>query len=233
MDIQQRVLELISQNNVDSNDEKQEQIQQRAIEIVKERQNEIEEKKIVENITEEEKTESQDLTNDVKEIIKTEYERNLQEQKNSEEITQATKQVTERKIKAELVKDMLVVMNEEQKNELAQYYLECEKKTLAYRKRKEKKIIIEEVSAEIQKRKFNALWLRYGYMYADQKSFVPNKLHNIGKEISIWWNGASDNFKRVVKGTIKLVFWGVVIYLFFKYGIKILQLIPENFNIGT
>lgn len=211
-------------------------IKQRALELVELQKKEQTEMEIetpdttnnVEKVTEEKPL---NIADSLKDTLNNEYQKSIKEQAVNTEITQATKQVVERKAKAELTKDMLIVMNDEQQNALAQYYLECQKKQLEYRRKKEKKVIIEETEAEIQKRKFEALWLRYGYMYKNKENFIPSKTYNQTKEISNWWNGTSDNFKKIVKGTIKVLIWGAIAYLFIKYGLKVLALLPKDISL--
>ena len=169
--------------------------------------------------------------NNVTDLLAEKYDEKLQEQLSTEEIQRAISQVIEKKTKAELAKDMLIVMNAEQQNALAQYYLECQKDQLAYRKKKERKVIIEETKANIKNRKIEALWLRYGYMYKDKKDFIPSKIYNTEKEIVMFWNGTSENFRKLVKGTLRFIFWGIVAYLAIKYGVKILRYLPQDINL--
>ena len=201
-------------------------IEKRALELIKQQPKEETPVKV-----EEQQGTPQNIDNQVQNSLKDQYKEKLQEQMNSDVIQQATAQVVERKTKAELTKDMLVVMSDEQQNALAEYYLECQKKQLEYRRKKEKKVIIEETKASIQNRKIEALWLRYGYMYKDKKDFIPNKAYNTQKEIVMFWNGTSENFKKFVKGTIRFLFWGTVVFLIIKYGIKIIKYLPQDFNI--
>ena len=82
--------------------------------------------------------------------IQTEYDRAKQGLQSNEDFKKLANEIVARSAKAELSKDMLAILSEEQKNELTAYMLECEKGKLAYRKKQEKKVIIEEVKAEAQ-----------------------------------------------------------------------------------
>lgn len=165
--------------------------------------------------------------------IQTEYDRAKQGLQTNEDFKKLTNEIVVRSAKAELSKDMLAILTEEQKNELTAYMLECEKGKLAYRKKQEKKVIIEEVKAEVSNKKIEALKKRYGYLYPkDEKGepvgFVANKAVNKYKEFCNWWDGTTDGFKRIVKASLKVVFWAGVATLVCVLGYRGLKWITDN-----
>ena len=165
--------------------------------------------------------------------IQSEYDRAKQGLQSNEDFKKLTNEIVVRSAKAELSKDMLAILTEEQKNELTAYMLECEKGKLAYRKKQEKKVIIEEVKAEVSNKKIEALKKRYGYLYPKDEhgepvGFVANKAVNKYKEFCNWWDGTTDGFKRVVKGSLKVLFWTGVITLACILGYRGLRWITDN-----
>lgn len=165
--------------------------------------------------------------------ILAQYEQEKQGLSKSEDFKKITHEIVERGAKAELAGDMLKILTEEQKNELSAYILECEKQKLDYRKKKEKGIIVEEVKAEISNKKIEALKKRYGYLYeqdenGNPKNFIANKLVNKYKEFCNWWEGTSDGFKKIVKGILKVVFWGGLAFLVVMIGYRGIMWIAEN-----
>lgn len=165
--------------------------------------------------------------------IQTEYDRAKQGLQTNEDFKKLTNEIVVRSAKAELSKDMLAILTEEQKNELTAYMLECEKGKLAYRKKQEKKVIIEEVKAEVSNKKIEAMKKRYGYLYPkDEKGepigFVANKAVNKYKEFCNWWDGTTDGFKRIVKGSLKVLFWTGLITLACVLGYRGIKWITDN-----
>ena len=165
--------------------------------------------------------------------IQTEYDRAKQGLQTNEDFKKLTNEIVVRSAKAELSKDMLAILSEEQKNELTAYMLECEKGKLAYRKKQEKKVIIEEVKAEVSNKKIEALKKRYGYLYPkDEKGepigFIANKAVNKYREFCNWWDGTTDGFKRIVKGTLKVVLWTGIVTLVCIVGYRALKWVADN-----
>ena len=187
----------------------------------------IELKKRIDERLEERQDKSQALV-DIQEQIEEQYRKNQNELSANQDFVKLTQEVVERNAKAKLGQDMLGILEKEQKNELQAYILKCEKEKLEFKKKKEKKVIIEEVKADISNRKIEALKKRYGYMYKENEEFIPNKFHNITREISNWWNGTSDNFKKIVKGVLKVFFWGAVAILVIKVGSHLVEWIANN-----
>ena len=165
--------------------------------------------------------------------IQNEYDKAKQGLQSNEDFKKLTNEIVVRSAKAELSKDMLAILSEEQKNELTAYMLECEKGKLAYRKKQEKKVIIEEVKAEVSNKKIEALKKRYGYLYPKDKNgeiigFVANKAVNKYREFCNWWDGTTDSFKRIVKGSLKVLVWAGVITLVCILGYRALKWVADN-----
>lgn len=165
--------------------------------------------------------------------IQDEYGRAKQELQSNEDFKKLAGEIVARSAKAELSKDMLAILSEEQKNELTAYLLECEKGKLAYRKKQEKKVIIEEVRAEVSNKRIEALKKRYGYLYKKDENgepigFVANKAVNKYKEFCNWWDGTTDGFKRIVKGSLKTLFWIGVASLICIIGYRALRWVADN-----
>lgn len=192
----------------------------------------IELKKQIDERIEKKENKSQALV-DIQEQIEEQYRKNQNELSTNQDFVKLTQEVTERNVKAKLAQDMLDILDIEQKNELQAYILKCEKEKLEFKKKKEKKVIIQEVKADISNRKIEALKKRYGYMYKEGEEFIPNKFHNITREITNWWNGTGDNFKKIVKGVLKVFFWGAVAILVIKVGSHLVQWIAENANLNN
>lgn len=177
--------------------------------------------------------EQSSLDSKVQQSIEDNYDKQLATLKDNKALNELTNQITERNIKVKLGKDMFNVMSEEQRLELSAYFLDCEKQKLDYRKKKEKALITEEVRAEIKEKKVEILKKRYGYMYGKDEEFIPSKTYNKIREIANWYNGTSDTFKKIVKGTFKLALYGTIIYLAIKYGYEGLLWLSNNVNINA
>lgn len=165
--------------------------------------------------------------------IQDQYDKAKQGLQDDNDFKNLTKEIVVRSAKAELSKDMLEILSQEQKNELSAYLLECEKHKLAYRKKQEKKVIIEEVRAEVSNKKIEALKKRYGYLYPKDKDgqpigFIANKAVNKYKEFCNWWDGTTDGFKRLVKGSLKVLLWTGVITLVVIVGYRALKWVADN-----
>ena len=167
------------------------------------------------------------------EQIQTEYDRAKQGLQNNNDFKSLTNEIVVRSAKAELSKDMLDILSQEQKNEWSAYLLECEKHKLSYRKKQEKKVIIEEVKAEVSNKKIEALKKRYGYLYQKDQNgepigFIANKAVNKYKEFCNWWDGTTDGFKRIVKGSLKVLLWTGILTLVGIVGYRALKWVADN-----
>ena len=99
----------------------------------------------------------QKVLNDVADTIEKQYEKNRNELAKKEDFIGLTEEITQRSAKAKLGEDMLAVMTQEHKNALSAYARECEKKKLEFRTKKEKKLILEDVKADIAQKKVETL----------------------------------------------------------------------------
>lgn len=168
--------------------------------------------------------------------IKEQYEESKKSLIKSEDFKKLADEITRRSAEAELGKDMLAILNQEQKNALAQYVLECEKKKLDFKQKKEKGLIEEDVKAQVFEKKVSILKKRYGHLYKKDENgeilnFVPSKSYNKYKSFVNWWDNTSDGFKKITKGILKFLFWGGVVALVIiigKFGFKWLIDLSRN-----
>ena len=164
----------------------------------------------------EQKANQESVTQLVHEEIQEQYKESKKELVKTEVFKQLTDEITRRSAEAELSKDMLEILNQEQKNALAKYVLECEKKRLDFKQKKEKGIIEEDVKAQVFAKKVEILQKRYGHLYdkdenGNIKNFVPSKSYNRYKSFVNWWDNTSDGFKKITKGFLRFVLWGGII----------------------
>lgn len=184
----------------------------------------------------EEKKQQESITNLVHEEIQEQYKSSKKELVKTDEFKKLTDEITRRSAEAELGKDMLDILDQEQKNALAKYVLECKKKTLDFKQKKEKGIIEEDVKAQVFAKKVEILQKRYGHLYEKDengniKNFVPSKSYNKYKSFVNWWDNTSDGFKKIVKGALKVMFGiGIIalIVIIGKAGFKWLIDITKN-----
>ena len=174
----------------------------------------------------------QKVLTDVADTIEKQYEKNRNELATKDDFIGLTEEITERSAKAKLGEDMLAVMSQEHKNALSAYALDCEKKKLEFRTKKEKKLILEDVKADIAQKKIETLKKRYGYMYKDGEEFIPSKSYNRQREIVNWWNGLSDNIKKTIKGVLKVAIWCGIGVLVFVLGRRVMLWIIENVELN-
>lgn len=163
-----------------------------------------------------------------KDIISLQYEKDKQILANNDGFKQISKNIISKSAEVNMQNDMLELLNQEQLNALTQYALDCERDKLRYRQKKEKLVILETVKAGIANKKAEALWTRYGYMYSDKSKFIPNKLHNKQKEFTNWWAGTNDNFKKVIKSTLKILLWAGIAVAIVMVGYRLLLWIANN-----
>lgn len=176
-------------------------------------------------------TEQKVLT-DVTGAIEKQYEKSRNDLATNEEFIKATDFVVKKGAEAKIRQDSLAILKQEQLNDLADYYLKCEKEKLEFRKKKEKKLIIEDVKADIAQKKIETLKKRYGYMYKEGEEFIPSKSYNRQREIVNWWNGLSVNVKKTLKGIFRIAFWCGFGVLAFVLGRRGIQWIIENVKLN-
>lgn len=159
----------------------------------------------------EEKKQQEHITSLVHEEIQEQYKESKKALVKTDEFKKLTDEITRRSAEAELGKDMLDILDQEQKNALSKYVLECEKKKLDFKQKKEKGIIEEDVKAQVFAKKVEILEKRYGHLYEKDengniKNFVPSKSYNKYKSFVNWWDNTSDGFKKITKGILKAMF---------------------------
>lgn len=170
----------------------------------------------------------QKVLTDVTGAIEKQYEKSRNDLATNEEFIKATDFVVKKGAEAKIRQDSLAILKQEQLNDLADYYLKCEKEKLEFRKKKEKKLILEDVKADIAQKKIETLKKRYGYMYKDDEEFIPSKSYNRQRELVNWWNGLSDNIKKTIKGVLKVVVWCGIGVLVVVLGRRVIRWIIEN-----
>lgn len=129
-------------------------------------------------------------------------------------------------------------------NSIDRYRIKCEENKLKLRTKLEKKVIKQEVKADIFLKKYNNTIKRYGYLYnletvetidangnaiiiTRPKDFTISTFANKMKAFSKWYKNLGDTTKIIIKNTWKLVFWcgisiGIILLLY--HGIKFLSL---------
>ncbi|MBQ7798041.1 MAG: hypothetical protein IJ371_02855 [Clostridia bacterium] len=160
--------------------------------------------------------------------ISAQYEKDKQELANNEEFKKSSREITERATKAQFDKDRLDILKQEHLNELSAYVLACEKEKLKFRQEKEKKLIIEDVKADLANKKIATLKKRYGYLYKDGEEFIPSKSYNRQREIANWWSGTSETFRKVVKSTAKAIGICALVFALGFVGYKAIQWLLYN-----
>ena len=170
----------------------------------------------------------QKVLTDVADTIEKQYEKNRNELATKEDFIGLTEEITERSAKAKLGEDMLAVMSQEHKNALSAYALDCEKKKLEFRTKKEKKLILEDIKADLVQKKIEILKKKYGYMYKENEPFIPSKSYNRQRELVNWWNGLSINVKKTIKGLFRVAIWGAIAVLGVTIGRRALLWLMEN-----
>ena len=164
----------------------------------------------------------------VAETIEKQYKKSCDDLATSEDFIKATDFVVKQGAEIKIDQDKLLILQQEQLNDLAEYYVKCEKEKLEFRKKKEKKLILEEVKADIVQKKIEILKKKYGYMYKENEQFIPSKSYNRQRELVNWWNGLSVNVKKTIKGIFRIAFWGAIAVLGFTVGRRVLLWIMEN-----
>lgn len=172
----------------------------------------------------------QKVLTDVATTIEKQYEKNRSELATKDDFIGLTEEITERSAKAKLGEDMLAVMNQEHKNALSAYALDCEKKKLEFRTKKEKKLILEDIKADLVRKKIEILEKKYGHLYKENEVFIPSKSYNQYRALVTWWDGLSINIKKTIKGMLRVCFWGGVAVLIVVLGRRVVQWLLENVN---
>lgn len=164
---------------------------------------------ITETTTEQPKNAMQVRNDTLESAISQDYTSAMGELQKTSDYKETIQKVVEEGAKTKLESDMLSILNEKQKNELAKYALDCKKEQLEYRKKKEKKLIKEQVNADIIEKKIEIQKKKYGYLYKTDKDgnlidFVPNGFVNKFRAICYWYANLGNGIKKVLWTTIKI-----------------------------
>ena len=164
-------------------------------------------------------------------IIESQREKNLRAISKNEDFQKASLMNDMRAVGAKLQEEENETWQHELENEYKQYELKKYKETLDYKTKKEKHIVKEKVKAEVAKQKYDIALARYGYLYKPQlkqicddngnpvldkdgnpvttvipaKDFTPNKFINKTKELVNFYANLSDEIKKAICVTLKLV----------------------------
>lgn len=149
--------------------------------------------------------------------------------KESDDFLKAAEKLFNEKTKADFGKEALVIQDQQLSNDYEKYVLTKKKQLLDLRTKKEKKLIVEQVSAEIQEQKIINAKRRYGYLtqvvnddgslkldndgnpIIDMSKFTPNKASNKFKEMEHNYKNMSKTFQKVIATTAKtLLILGIV-----------------------
>lgn len=147
-----------------------------------------------------------------------------------------------RSVGAKLQAEENQTWSDELENEYKRYELSKKKEALDYKTKLEKNIVKEEVKAEVANKKYSVAFARYGYLYKSQtkpvldengdpildengkpvtttvpaKDFTPNKFINKTKELVVFYDNLSDEIKKVIWVSLKLVAVGLgIVGLYF------------------
>ena len=147
-----------------------------------------------------------------------------------------------RSVGAKLQAEENQTWNDELENEYKRYELSKKKEALDYKTKLEKNIVKDEVKAEVANKKYSVALARYGYLYKSQtkpvldkngdpvldengkpvtttipaKDFTPNKFINKTKELVAFYDNLSDEIKKVIWVSFKLLLVGLgIVGLYF------------------
>lgn len=142
----------------------------------------------------------------------------------------ASQEVAARDMRATLNAEALSVLSAEQKNAYQEYVLSQEKKKLDYKIKYEKRLVKEEVKAEVYSRKVAAAIAMYGQYYKTEeyedydddgnkvtkhryKNFTTSKFVNSIRAFAAWYKSLEQDVRKIIWTTIKVVFFGGLIAL--------------------
>lgn len=136
--------------------------------------------------------------------------------------------VAARGMKAAIWTEALNVLSVEQQNALQEYILDQEKKKLDYRTKYEKRLVRDEIKAEVYKRKIAATEAMYGQYYKTEfyedyddqnnpikkrrlKNFTTNKFVNQVRVFAAWYKSLEEGVRKIIATTVKILFFGGLI----------------------
>lgn len=194
---------------------------------------------------------------DTASLIEEQRKKNIKDLSENADFQKASYLVDEQKVVTELARQQITTEEVKLENELRTYVLKKQKEQLAYRKRKEKKLIKAEVKAEVKEAKRIIAEKRFGYLYEEDgtytttnktengetitithtkyKDFSPSYTINKMKEIQNWYKNQTEIVQKIIWNTVKLVTFGglgaAVIFIIIK-GLKWLSQSGILNNIG-
>ena len=175
-------------------------------------------------------------------IIADQHKKNLAAIAENEDFKKVALSNDLRSVGAKLQAEENQTWNDELENDYKRYELSKKKEALDYKTKLEKNIVKEEVKAEVANKKYSVALARYGYLYKSQtkpvldkngdpvldengkpvtttipaKDFTPNKFINKTKELVAFYDNLSDEIKKVIWVSFKLVLVGLgIVGLYF------------------
>lgn len=148
----------------------------------------------------------------------------IDEQIKIEEPNDKVKELALRALQSNADKEENAIDEQDISNALTRYRIKCEQDKLKLRTKLEKKVIVQEVKADIFIKKYNNTIKRYGYLYdletvetvdingipitiTRPKDFTISQFANRMKAFSKWYKNLGDTTKILIKNTWKIVFW--------------------------
>lgn len=170
----------------------------------------------------------------VESVIEEQRQKNYAQIAKNEEFQKRSTEIDARAVGAKLDKDDNEAYQQELENQYARYELDKKKEALDYRMKLERKTTKEKVKADVAIIKRETALKRYGYLYKPTrkevldengnpmkdedgniiyqeipaKDFTPSKFINQTREFTNWYNNLSTSMQKLIKTTLKIVFFG-------------------------
>lgn len=159
-------------------------------------------------------------------VIKQQQLKDLQKISENEEFRNASLQLNTRTVASKLDEEANKVLDKELQNELDKYRLKKIKEELDYRQKKEKRIVKQQVRADVKATKRRIAEQRFGYLYTPDgtytykdkdgndvtttkyKNFTPSWTINKMKEVSNWYKNQTETVQKMIWHTVKFVIFG-------------------------
>lgn len=188
-------------------------------------------------------------------IIAAQKEKDLSEIKDNEKFKQLSKAITEREIGYKLQENALTIQGKEFQNQYDEYVLKKKKEALAFRIKKERNIVSQQVKAELNEEKRRISEKRFGYLYeADgtytyyekdvsgklielqaikYKNFTPSYSINRLKELQNWYKNQTETAQKAIWTTVKFVFFSGIAVASVFIIIKLLRWLAVSGALGA
>lgn len=159
-------------------------------------------------------------------VIKRQELKDLQAISENEEFQNASRELNTRKVAGKLEEEANKVLDKELQNELDKYRLKKIKEELDYRQKKEKRIVKQQVRADVKATKRRIAEQRFGYLYIPDgtytyvdkdgneqtaikyKNFTPSWSINKMKEVSNWYKNQTETVQKIIWNTVRFVIFG-------------------------